>query len=827
MDPLSTSVWIASKLSQRAGDYLAARRRKDAPEIKRALVIAVSRGARNAVDELWSDDDRVRRSVRKSLLGQRRRNWPLVNGTALEDLVAATRLWIQTAEPAIPAVIGPGDESLVAVLCRSILREVEHEATRGMQVLNPLWQAFRQHDLVRLTALGGAVADRPELAPAPEATARWRDYWHPDQSGAGFVGRDADLRRIRDAVDTDDGIARVQSLAGFGGIGKTALAIAYANRAAHYEGRVFYDFHSYGTKLPQTADQALVAMLPTVSGRSVLEVGTLTAEERLALWRSVTAGRRLLMVWDNVKSADQFADLMVRGPGCATIVTSRDHVDVEAASPPVRLDVLDPRDAEAMFAKLAGNGHDPALVAELLERDLYIPVLIASHARRIAAGWPLADVVADLPEPRADDGTDAFTDLFERLAGSYRHLDPEQQRAFRVFGVHPGATVTLGSIAAVLGLPVRLAGKAMESLMRAGLAERPPRLAAAEPGLRGFVAHDMIRACGDHLARSGADDRGAIAASLVSHYRAQLEADADRRVWFAVEAENLRDVALMGAGAEHVRLARDAGGLATLLDRFDIAESTLSHAAATAADLGDQAALASAEWALGEVGRLRGEYDAAERHYARALAVYESAGDQGGVADAVSGLAHIARLRGDYETAEAHYRSAGEVFEAGGMRGGVAGVHRGLGDIARRRGDYANARARFTTALGLFQALGKDRRAAYVQWGLGAVAQSEGEFDEAENHFRAVRAVFEAIGDRLGNANALLGLGEVARARGELPVALEHFAEARGIYEDIGLTEMAARMHSRIERLQVEDDRESSAWIFGLMAEHKGEKDSG
>lgn len=833
MDPLSTGVWIASKLSQRAGDFVAARRRKDSPEIRRALVIAVSRGVRSAITELWEGDPRLRRSARKSLLGQRKRDWPLVNGTALEDLVAGVRLWIRSADNELPAVVGAGEDSIVTVLCRAILREVEHEATRGLQVLNPLWQAFRRHDLERLAALGPADI-HPELTAGPDTTNPWRDYWHPDQSGAGFVGREADLAHLREAVESPDAIARVQSIGGFGGVGKTALAIAYANQAHHFEGKVFYDFHSYGTKLPQTADQALMTMLPTVSGRSVLEIGKLTAEERLAMWRSVTAGRRLLMVWDNVRSPDQFAELMVQGSGCATIITSRDHVEIESANRPIRLDVLDPHEAQAMFRALAGEEHDSSLVTALLERDLYIPVLIASHARKVAAGWPLAEVVADLPEARAGEEPDSFSDLFVRLAGSYRHLGEEERQAFRIFGVHPGSTVTLGGIAAALQSPVRHAAKVMESLMRAGLAERPAAAPVADVQLRGFVAHDMIRAFGDHLARFGwpdlgsvAPDREAIIAALVGYYRTRIDEDDDQRAWFAVEAENLRDVVMTGSSEDNAALGRAAGGLAILLDRFDIAATTLLYAADTSTALGDRAGRASAYWALGEVGRLRGEYEAAEQHYATALAVYEDMADQGGIADAVSGLAHIARLRGDYGTAVAHYEAAGEIFAEMGMLGGVAGVHRGLGEVARRRGDHATARTRFATALELFRSIGKQRRAAYAQWGLGAVAQAEGEYESAEAHFRSVLEEFNDLGDRLGGANALLGLGETAHARGDLPDALERFEQAREIYESIGLTEMAVRMRSRIEGLVLGNTVESSAWIFGFMAEHKGEKDSG
>ncbi len=844
MDPLSISMWIASKLSQRASDFVAARRRRDSAEVRRALLIAVSRGARTAIATLWEDDARLRRTVRKSLFGQRKANWPLVNGTAIEDLVGSVRLWIDAAGTGFPAVVGNTEHSVVAVFCTSILREVEHEATRGMQVLNPLWQAFRRNGLERLPELEAAASGRGDIEIASgEARFGWRDYWHPDQSGTGFVGREAHLERIRAAVESADGIAQVQSIGGFGGVGKTALAIAFANRAHSFEGRVFYDFHSYGTKLPQTADQALATMLPTVSGRSVMEIGKLTAPERLALWRSVTAGRRLLMVWDNVRAAEQVTDLMVRAPGCATIITSRNRIEMELASSPIRLHVLEPPEAQAMFEHIAGVGHDRSLVAALLERDLYIPVLIASHARKVAAGWPLAEVVEDLPESRESTEPDSFSDLFVRLGGSYRHLDEQQRRAFRAFGVHPGAAATLDSIASVLGLPLRRTAAVMDMLIRAGLAERPAAAASASDlGLRSYVAHDMIRAFGDHLARLGwsdsvsdplsADsdpaDHDRIVAALVAHYRTRVAStNEERRDWFEAEAENVRDVALSGRDGDRARLARAAGGLAILLDRFDIAATALLHAAEVFGEIGDQAGRASAQWGLGEVGRLRGEHAAAERHYAEALSTYEALGDQGGIADAVSGLAHIARLRGDFDTAETHYKAAGVIFEATGMLGGVAGVHRGLGEVARLREDYATAETRFSAAFELFASLGKRRRAAYAQWGLGAVALSKGRLADADTCFQAVLETFEEIGDRLGGANARLGLGEVSRARGKLSQALNHFGAAGEIYEQIGLTEMAGRMRSRINRLLLGDTVESSAWIFGLIAEHKGEKDSG
>ncbi|WP_035700189.1 tetratricopeptide repeat protein, partial [Glycomyces tenuis] len=646
----------------------------------------------------------------------------------------------------------------------------------------------------------------------------WRDYWTPETSTDHFVGRLDELEKLRGNLGESGGVAVVQSIGGFGGVGKTALSVAFGNRYRDQfpGGRVFHDFRSYRWSRSDTAADALGSVLKAVGAAGIDEIARLDHRERAELWQAVASDRRLLMVWDNVDGVEQLDGLIVRGDGCATIVTSRDIVRVEGVKP-MRLDVLDEADAVAMFTAIAGE-HPPELVAELVRRDLYVPVLIRTHAEEVVnEEIALDEIIADLPDPAAarhDPQPDHQKDLFDRLEGSYRRLDEQTRLAFRVLGAHPGYSATAGSLAAAMGCELDEAARRMKRLVAAGLAERNLEGGGQrDHRLRAYKAHDLIRAYGAHLAQResvpGEDgepigERLHTQLALMGYFVDQLTGETfmNKKDWFGIESDSIRDLALSGTSDAHARLARFIGYRALVYCRYDVAEAAFRHAKTLAERAGDTQRTAHMLWGLGEVGRMTGDLEEAAEQYGRALAASRAAADPGGIGNAERGLGEVAQLLGDADEAEARYRAAMEAYGEIEDRRRIAYVQRGLARVAELRGDHALAEERFAAALESSRAVGDAVGVAYARRGTAEVLLAAGDLDRSVEQWRAAEAAFEEVGSPVGVATSWQGLGKVAFARGELDEAEDLFEQAYRVYREHGDTVAVEEVVADLARLR-------------------------
>lgn len=490
----------------------------------------------------------------------------------------------------------------------------------------------------------------PHLSGGGEAVQPWRDYWHPDTTGAGFVGREQELDQLAKALASGEDIARIQSIQGMAGVGKTELAVAYVHRNKHrFDGRVFFDFQSYAAdRLRVTAEQALARMLPTIAGLAPEEVERLSGMQLLSVWHSVTANRRLLMVWDNVKHPDQVRPLLVRNDGCASIIISRDTIAVNSWESPVWLDVLSERDAVDLARQILGGDPPEADVLRLVRGNLYVPVLIASHSRAVRGGaMSLGEVLAELPETPHDVDQGSQRDLFERLDGSYFNLDPEQRLAFRMIGSHPGTFATLDALSTVLNLEIQRTRELMDGLIQAGLLTRVHHGEDFEDlAFRSYNCHDLLRSYAAHRARQEVDGE-LILDALVDHYQARLNrySESDQR-WFLLESNNIRDTALAGESSRHVRLAESLGWLAYDLRQHGIAVTAFQHAMELLSEDPHSHELAMVRLGLGNIALARGDYELAVEYYGFAAAGFLSTDDQYSYATAQRGLAYAMQGRG-------------------------------------------------------------------------------------------------------------------------------------------------------------------------------------
>ncbi|MEV0088735.1 transcriptional regulator [Saccharopolyspora sp. NPDC050642] len=336
----------------------------------------------------------------------------------------------------------------------------------------------------------------------------------------GFVGRGAELAQLDAALD-DDGPIRI--LTGPAGVGKTALALRWAHQvAADFEdGCLFVDLRGFDDADPVAPAQALSGFLRALGVPAARIPDEL--DERAALYRSVLADRRLLVVLDNARSAAQVRPLLPGNSGCVVLVSSRSRLDDLAATEgAVRLSlpVLDRQAAVAVLRLLLGSERiaaEPAAAAELAELCDRLPLALRIAAAR-GASHPhftirsLADIYSDerhrltrLSLP------DSGGSIRAALTTSYRRLDDASARLFRLLGEHPGAEVDYFAAAALAGTRLRDNQARLESLVAVNL------LHVTGPGRYG--RHDLVRLHSATLAAAEpAADRDAAITRLLDYY---------------------------------------------------------------------------------------------------------------------------------------------------------------------------------------------------------------------------------------------------------------------------------------------------------------------
>lgn len=322
-----------------------------------------------------------------------------------------------------------------------------------------------------------------------------------------FAGRADELTVLDGGADAAAMV--VTTIDGMAGIGKTTLAVHAAHLLAPRfpDGQVFVDLHGHSqgaTPLgPADALDRLLRALVRPGERIPAHL-----DDRVGLYRSLLAGRRLLIVLDNAASEAQVRPLLPGGVGCHVLITSRRRLTGLHATRAVTLDVLTEADALTLFTRTAGAdrvaGESRRLLATAVERCGRLPLAVRVAAARLRSHptWDLAHLLGRLGDDQQQ--------LETGLELSYRDLDGPQRHAYRLLSLHP-ADQDADAAAALLGIPPARAERLLEQLLNVHLLQEPA------PGRYRF--HPLVR---DHAVRAArevsADDRRAAMTRLLDHY---------------------------------------------------------------------------------------------------------------------------------------------------------------------------------------------------------------------------------------------------------------------------------------------------------------------
>jgi tetratricopeptide (TPR) repeat protein/transcriptional regulator with XRE-family HTH domain len=674
-----------------------------------------------------------------------------------------------------------------------------------------------------------AAAVATESVPAAPAVPVPREL-PPD--AAEFTGREVELAEldllVPGATQQGAGVAVgpvvISAVSGTAGVGKTALAVRWAHQAAEAfpDGQLYVNLRGYDPDQPLPPGEALAGFLRALGvADSEIPLGD---AERAARYRSRVAGKRLLVVLDNAATEEQVRPLLPGSGSVMVVVTSRDSLAGLVARDGARrldLDLLPQGEAVALLRALIGARADAEHVAAeaLAWQCARLPLALRVAAELAAArpDTPLMELVAELADERArlallDGGGDPRTAVASVFSWSYRHLNPDAARLFRLLGLHPATDWDQYAAAALTATSATDAGRLLAVLARAHLIQ--------PTGSGRYGMHDLLRAYAASLAATiDHDDAWRQALTrLFDYYLAacsaaadclvpagrhlrpdpphtdlpvpDLRARADAQGWLDAELATLTAVAIHtaqhGWPGHTIHLFRRlyrylyAGGhLTTGL--------TIGYYALNAArDSGDRADQARMLTSLGQIHGTQGRPEQAVGYHTEALALVRGLADRFIQAFALSNLGSAYLLQDRYRQAIACYRQAIALHREVGDQAGEALALSNLGNTYQQMGRYRSAEDMHWQALTVCREANDQYGVAQNLMGVGEDCFALGRYEEAHGYLRQALAITHELSDLVTEAGVLAALGEVQERQGHYDEAGAYYQRALALNRESG-----------------------------------------
>jgi len=547
-------------------------------------------------------------------------------------------------------------------------------------------------------------------------------------------------------------------------------------------------------------------------------------DAQAARYRALLAGRRVLVLLDNARDAEQVRPLLPSTPTALVLVTSRNQLTgllATAGAHPLALDVLSPGESRDLLVQRLGYDRisaEPTAVQEIIEACARLPLALSiAAARAQQTGFPLAALAAELGETgrrlSALDAGDPVSDVRAVFSWSYATLTAPAARLFRLLGLHPGPEVSTAAAAALAGRPASEVRELLTQLIRANL------LVEHAPGR--YTQHDLLRDYATDLARQHEPDEArheALTRSVAYYTHTACAANrllyptlepmvvpleppppgaapdrlADHQsamAWLAAEHANL--LAAQGAAAR-AGLDAHTWQLAWGLDTFQYRQwhrhdqALTWQAAVTAAHrMGRTAAQAYAHRRLSQAHRMLADPDAARTQAENALRLFIGAGDKVGQGAVHLDLSMLAEQQEDLEQALAHARQALGLARSTGHERQLAHALNTVGWFHTVLGDHTPALTYCEEALALNLRLGDTESTAMTLDSLGHAQRHLGDFARAVGSYQRAIAIYDDLGYAFPTADTLIRLGDTHQAAGETDAARAAWSRALRIFVEL------------------------------------------
>ncbi|MEU4251920.1 tetratricopeptide repeat protein [Amycolatopsis sp. NPDC026612] len=644
----------------------------------------------------------------------------------------------------------------------------------------------------------------------------------------GFVGREQELAALDELSSGSPGTP-VALVTGMPGVGKSALAIRWAHRAAGRfpDGQLFVNLRGFAEAPPADPVDVLSGFLRAL-GTAERQIPR-EADRLAASFRSAVAGRRMVVVLDDASSAEQVRPLLPGSPSCAVLITSRTRLVglvAREGAVPCELGPLGMDDAVALVRHAAGPDRvdaDPVATAELAEVCGRLPLAlrIAAANARVRPGVLLSAMVGELrsADPLAvlDAAVDRATAVQNAVALSYRALNSPAQRVFRLLGLFPVDGIALPALAAATGMEPESLVPVVGTLLDMHLLfERTPARYSQHALLHSWAK----RRC---LAEDADDVRATALQRLISHYAglateaAQLRhprpyrekyarvrsgsapfttAD-DALTWFDVEFATLSTLTRQAAAAGlHALAIQLCVALHFEFERHRSAEwLPVSEAAVAAARIAGDAAgqvlclrvLSSAHWS-------RSDHAEALRHLDEAVKLADELDAPDLRRIVLSDLGRTSISAGRLHDAAGHYRRALDLEPA---QDGAASIPNlvVLGDVLWELGELAAAYDLQSKAIETATRQGYAAGRQLAESHAGRPAQALGDLERAVEHYRTGLELCRSAREHADEASVLANLAGALRDLGEYEEALATARDALAKATRLGMRRTQAGAH--------------------------------
>jgi tetratricopeptide (TPR) repeat protein len=643
----------------------------------------------------------------------------------------------------------------------------------------------------------------------------------------GFAGRAAELATLTgllDRVGGPGGTVVISAIGGIAGVGKTTLAVRWAHRVAGEfpDGQLYVNLRGFGPGGPPVSPTAAIRDFLEALGVPAKRL-PVRAEAQAALYRSMMAGRRMLVLLDNARDSQQVGPLLPGSSGCLALVTSRAPLTGLAASDGARLlpvDVLNPAEAGEFLSRRLGaerSAGESAAAKEIMELTGRLPLALSIVAARatVHPRYRLAALAEELRDAHgrldALESGEVSAGVRATFSWSTEQLSDPASRLFRLLGVHPGPEVSVAAAASLAGTGRSAARRALAELTAAGL--------LSEPAMGRYACHDLVRIYAAEL--SGVHDtnaeRRAATHRMLGHYL--HTACAARRLllpgsqtpetgplppgvrpeepgsyaramaWFDTERPVLLSVLAWAARSGFDVYPQPLSLVMSLyLDlngRWQEWADIMRTSLAVAQRCGDVKMQGWAHRSIGAALIPLGRLDDASAHLRDALRLFVQVGDRLGQTRAHHAIATLLIQQSRFGEALDHARHSLAQARPIGERNCQASALNVMGWALTELGDHDQALDCCQQALGLCRQTGNRGLAVAIRDGIGLIYHNRGQHAHAIACYQQVIDESRELGHPLTEAEALTNLGDAHRARGNPGAARRAWGQALVIYDGL------------------------------------------
>ena len=636
-----------------------------------------------------------------------------------------------------------------------------------------------------------------------------------------FTGHIGLLTQLDALTDPDNAETNVVALSGMPGVGKTTLAIHWAHQRRHRfpDGELYLNANAYGTGPRVAASEGLGRFLNALGYPA--DRMPVSTEDRRDRFNELLAGRRMLIVLDNVGDSDQARPLIPTSSTCVTVITSRSWLRGLTVRDGVRSLTTSPlpdSDCLALLNRLIGPSRaaaEPEAVRALAQLSGGLPLALRIIGVRVAE-WPrarIADLVDELSAHLLDSEgeDDEEASLRNAFTWSYKALKADAARMLRMLGLHPASSISPEAAGAMLGIHTLYSEHLLDTLAKAHLINNDT--------IRRYRFHDLLRlfAAGRaHQEEPGTEQKNAIrrlldwyvlsavnAATLLAPDRQpvpdlpasseirpqEFDTDLDAMKWREAERANIGAVIRWAAAhGFHRHVWQMASTLHAIYDRYGRQEEVLALY---------KLALSSAQHdghQLGEAGTLNNlgatyfamhNYSLAVEHFEACIQLARSIGY--GEAEIIysHNLATV-HLKTD-NVAEA-VRLSMQVLDAcrnvSNPFGEAHALHR-LGDAYRLMKQYDQAVSHYLEALATRKRIGSLRDQGATHGSLAAAYLEAGQADLAIEQCRRAMEIHDRTKDKAAHCDTLTTLADAERELAMHQDAVRDALRALAVSEEI------------------------------------------